>query len=175
MDKNKQRLQIIILAIVMLAGGLTIGKALFRNVKAPVIGDKAPGFSVKGLDGQTYTLAELAGKPVVLNFWGTFCLPCKEEMPALQRQAEKWAPLGVVVVGMNLGEDAATVSSFIEEYGISFPIYMDEDDKIRKQYGVSQYPTTFFIQSDGTVNRIKIGKMDEAYIEEAIAALLASG
>jgi peroxiredoxin len=163
-----------ILAVVLAAGGLTIGKSLFGGSEVPKVGDKAPAFSVKGIDGQAYKLSGLAGKPVVLNFWGTFCPPCTEEMPALQSQADKWASAGVSVIGMNLAENGVTVKSFINQYGIRFPIYMDPDDTVRKAYGVYQYPTTFFIKPDGRIYEMKIGKMDEAYIERTLAAMLAS-
>jgi peroxiredoxin len=173
LKSGKQWLQIIVLAVVVLAGGLAIGNALFNREQVPRAGDKAPPFQVADLEGVRRNLGDWAGKPLVLNFWGTFCPPCTEEMPALQNQAAKWAEQGVGVVGMNLGENAVTVRSFIQQYGIRFPIYMDVDDTVRKAYGVNQYPTTFFIRPDGRVHKIIIGKMDEAMIESTVEAMLA--
>ena len=173
MKSGKQWLQIAVLAVVVLAGGLAIGNALFNREQIPRTGDKAPPFRVADLEGGQRSLSDWAGKPLVLNFWGTFCPPCTEEMPALQRQSAKWAERGVGVVGMNLGENAVTVRSFIQQYGIRFPIYMDVDDTVRKAYGVNQYPTTFFIRPDGRIHKIIIGKMDEATIDSTIEAMLA--
>lgn len=173
MKSGKQWLQIAVLAVVVLAGGLAIGNALFNREQIPRAGDKAPPFQVGDLEGGRRSLSEWAGKPLVLNFWGTFCPPCTEEMPALQRQSAKWAERGVGVVGMNLGENAVTVRSFIQQYGIRFPIYMDVDDTVRKAYGVNQYPTTFFIRPDGRIHKIIIGKMDEATIDSTVEAMLA--
>ncbi|MFM9326995.1 redoxin domain-containing protein [Paenibacillus mesotrionivorans] len=173
MKSGKQWLQIAVLAVVVLAGGLAIGNALFNRGQIPHAGDKAPPFQVADLEGGRRSLGDWSGKPLVLSFWGTFCPPCTEEMPALQNQAAKWAEQGVGVVGMNLGENAVTVRSFIQQYGIRFPIYMDVDDIVRKAYGVNQYPTTFFIRPDGRIHKIIMGKMDEATIDSSVEAMLA--
>lgn len=175
MGKNKKWIQIAILTAVLLIGGWTVGNSLFGKSEAvPKAGDKAPAFSVKGLDGKDLKLEDLKGKPVVLNFWGTFCEPCRNEMPALQRQADKWSSSGLAVLGMNLGENAVTVKSFVDQYQIRFPIYLDEEETIRKRYGVMYYPTTFFIKPDGSVYEIKVGEMNEATIEQTVTALLAA-
>lgn len=174
MRASRKWIQIAVLAFVVLAGGLTIGNTLFNREQIPRTGDRAPAFRLMSLDGVEHTLGEWGGKPLVLNFWGTFCPPCTEEMPALQRQSEVWGERGVGIVGMNLGENAVTVRSFAEQYGIHFPIYMDADDTVRKAYGVNQYPTTFFIQPDGRIYKIILGKMDETTIKETINSMLAS-
>ncbi|MDF2939268.1 MAG: thiol-disulfide oxidoreductase [Paenibacillaceae bacterium] len=174
MKSGKKWVQIAVLALVVLAGGVTIGNALFNRDQIPRAGDRAPQFKVVDLDGAGHSLGDWAGKPLVLNFWGTFCPPCTEEMPALQHQSAKWAERGVGVVGMNLGENAVTVRSFVQQYGVEFPIYMDMDDAVRKAYGVNQYPTTFFIKPGGRIYKIIIGKMDEATIESTVESMLAS-
>ncbi|WP_438445560.1 peroxiredoxin family protein [Gorillibacterium sp. sgz5001074] len=175
MGKNRKWIQLVILGAILLIGGWTIGTSLTeRSDQIPQNGDKAPEFSVKGLDGSALKLSDLKGKPVVLNFWGTFCLPCRDEMPALQRAADKWASSGVTVLGMNLGENAVSVKSFVEQYKVRFPVYLDKDETIRKRYGVMSYPSTFFIRPDGTIFEKKIGEMDDAYIEQTLTALLAS-
>jgi peroxiredoxin len=174
MGKHKRHIQMVILAALIILGGVTVARALFNGSGIPEKGDKAPSFTVKGLDGETHERKDLDGKPVVLNFWGTFCPPCTEEMPALQKQADRWASEGVSVIGMNLAENAVTVNSFLTQYGIRFPIYMDADETVRKAYGVHQYPTTFFIKPDGRIFEIKVGKMDENYIEQTVTALLAA-
>lgn len=173
MIRSRKWLQISILIGLLAIVGLTVGGALFKDSPIPKPGGRAPEFNAPGLDGQKHTLSDLRGKPFVLNFWGTFCEPCRTEMPALQKQADKWAPKGLVVIGMNVGENAVTVKSFIEQYRIRFPIYFDETDNIRKDFGVLNYPTTFFIRPDGTIHQIKVGQMDEAYIEQTVASMLA--
>lgn len=175
MGKNRKWIQMVILGAVLVIGGWTIGMSLMdKSDKIPQTGDKAPDFSVRGLDGSALKLSELKGRAVVLNFWGTFCLPCREEMPALQRAADKYSSSGVAVIGMNLGENAVTVKSFVDQYKVRFPVYLDKEETIRKRYGVMSYPSTFFIRPDGTVFEKKVGEMDDAYIERTLNALLAS-
>jgi len=177
LHQKRRWIQIGILAVVLIAGLFTIvttisGRAdrQFQIVRA---GDKAPDFKVLGLDGQVYRLSELRGKTVVLNFWATYCDPCRQEMPDLQKQADKWVDAGVVVVGMNVGEGRVTVNNFIQQYQIRFPIYLDSDEQIRRSFGVREYPTTFFIRPDGRVHTVKTGMMNEPYIERTIAAIVA--
>lgn len=107
----------------------------------------------------------------MVNFWGTFCPPCKDEMPAIQHQYEKRDQQNVVFLGLNLGESSITVKNFIDQYKVSFPILLDDNEEIRKRYGVMQYPTTFFIAPSGKIAKIHIGEMDEALIEKTIASI----
>ncbi len=101
--------------------------------------------------GETYKLSDFKGQPIVMNYWGTFCPPCIEEMPAIQKQHEKWQDQGVVVIGINLGEDRVRVNSFVEQHGITFLILMDRNLQVARNYGVSYYPTTFFIDERGRI------------------------
>ncbi len=105
---------------------------------------KPPSLSFFGLDQQVHQLADYEGKALVINFWGTFCPPCVNEMPALQKQYDQWKDDNVVVLGINLSESRVTVQSFIDRYAITFPIIIDNDNEIRNKYNVMSYPTTFF-------------------------------
>lgn len=171
MGKHRQWFQIAIFAVILVIGALTLTSQLFSGDKKPTQGAQAPNFKLLGLDGKTYELSDFKGKAVVVNFWGTFCEPCREEMPALQRQHAKWGDK-LVVLGLNLDEPKVTVENFISQYKVTFPILMDKNEEIRKRYGVSQYPTTFFVDPDGTVGQIRIGGMDETFIEQTVASLL---
>jgi peroxiredoxin len=171
MGKNKKWVQLAIFAVIVVIGALTLGNNLFLSDKKPTIGSKAPDFTLVGLDGNQHQLSDYKGKTVVLNFWGTFCEPCRDEMPALDRQHEKWKDKNVVVLGSNIGERPVSVKSFIEQYNIKFPILLDDREEIRKRYGVKDYPTTFFIKPDGKVGHIQIGEMTEGFIEQTITSL----
>lgn len=164
-----------ILIVLLVLGTAAIVSFLREGSGPPAAGDAAPRFTAAGLDGHSVSLSELKGRPKVLNFWGTFCQPCREEMPALQKQADQWVKEGVQVIGMNLGENGVTVRSYLEQHGIRFPVYLDTDDSIRQAYGVNQFPTTFFIRPDGTILKIRVGQMDEAFIEQSVRELLAKG
>ncbi|MFC0214902.1 redoxin domain-containing protein [Paenibacillus chartarius] len=173
MKARNRTTQLVILAVIAVIGLFTIISNLSSGpVKYPQVGDKAPDFSLTGLDGKPYKLSDLKGKSVILNFWGTYCPPCKDEMPALQRAYDKWKAQGVEYVGANIGENAITVKGFMDQNKLTLPIWMDPEQTVRKQYGVSEYPTTFFISADGRIARKQVGGMTDAYIESALAELV---
>ncbi|SDC39067.1 Peroxiredoxin [Paenibacillus sp. UNCCL117] len=172
MGKHKKWVQIAIFTVILLVGGWTLVNNLFFADKKPTEGANAPDFKLASLDGQTRQLSDLKGKVVVINFWGTFCEPCRNEMPALEQQKAKWAGKNVEIWGLNLDEPKVAVENFIKQYKVTFPILFDKNEETRKRYGVSQYPTTFFVKPDGKIGEIRIGEMDAAYIDKTIASLL---
>lgn len=174
MKRNKRWMQIIILSMVILVGALTIALNLFSDHKTPLVGDQAPNFKLLGLDGKVHQLSDYKGKNILINFWGTYCKPCKDEMPAIQQQYAKWGEANFVVLGVNMGENAITARGFAESVKVQFPILLDESEEIRKRYGVINYPTSFFIKSNGTIVKIMVGSMAENFIEESIASLLSN-
>ena len=173
MGKHRQWVQIAIFAVVVLVGGWTLVSNVFFSDEKPKVGSKAPDFKLMSLDGQTRQLADSKGKVVVVNFWGTFCEPCRNEMPALERQKAKWAGKNVEILGLNLDEPRVAVENYIKQVNTTFPILFDKNEEVRKRYGVSQYPTTFFVKPDGKIGVIRIGEMNEQYIDQTIASLLA--
>ena len=171
--RNKKWLQILILAAVVLIGGITIGNGLFADKpKLLQAQDAAPDFALKGLDGQAYRLSDFRGRPVVLNFWGTFCPPCVREMPLLQKMHESFKDQGVVILGVNLNEPEVTVRSFVRQYDIQYPILLDKGYQVRDLYGVMDYPTTFFIGKDGTIQSVFVGELNESYVQGQILKLM---
>ena len=176
MGKHKKWVQLVIFGVVLVIGVFTIVSNLTSSgpAKYPQPGGKAPDFTLIGLDGKKHKLSEFKGKPVMLNFWGTFCPPCKEEMPAIQRQYDKWSQQGVVFLGVNLDQSPITVQAFMEQFKLNLPTLLDPKEEVRKLYGVSEYPTTFFIQADGTVKAKHIGEMKEAFIEQSLDELTAA-
>lgn len=139
---------------------------------APAVGHPAPAFATTLLDGSQVALADLAGTPVVLNFWATWCGPCRNEMPALERAAQRYAG-HVTLIGVNEAEDAATIAPFVDEFGISFPIALDTEQKIGADlYEVSGLPTTFFIDGSGIIRKVWMGEMNSVTLEEGIAEIL---
>ncbi|WP_068775361.1 thiol-disulfide oxidoreductase ResA [Paenibacillus sp. FJAT-26967] len=173
MKKNKKWIQIIILSIVLIIGVYTIVSNLTSSDdnKYPVEGSKAPDFTLAGLDNKTYKLSDYAGKAVLINFWGTFCPPCKKEMPALQSQYNLSKDKNVEFLEVNLDASRVTVQSFIDQYNLTLPILLDSEHVVRKQYGVVEYPTTLFIKPDGTIMKIHKGEMDEPFIENMLKKL----
>jgi peroxiredoxin len=139
---------------------------------APAVGHPAPNFTLQTLDGDTLALNELAGTPVVLNFWATWCGPCRNEMPALQAASERFGDR-VRILGVDQAEDAATVQEFIDELGITFTIPMDAEQQVSSElYNVQGLPTTYFIDSEGIISKVWMGEMNSITLEEGIAEML---
>lgn len=135
------------------------------------IGQTAPDFSLTTLDGESFSLSALKGQPVVLNFWATWCGPCRRELPALQSSAERYRDL-VTIVGIDQAEDADTVQGYVDELGLTFPIPMDTDGKVGEAYRVRGLPTTYFIDSEGIIERVWVGEMNSITLAESIVELL---
>ncbi|QWU14674.1 Peroxiredoxin [Paenibacillus sophorae] len=172
MGKARKPVQIIILVLIVLLGGYAVGTTAFGGDGKPEEGSRAPSFELLGLDGKTHKLDEYKGKPIVLNFWGSWCAPCVKEMPALQAQWEKWKAQGVVVVGINVGEDQMTIQNFVNGIGVNFPILMDPDRDAVRSYGISPLPTTFFINANGNIDTIHIGQLDLSTLDAQIGKLV---
>jgi cytochrome c biogenesis protein CcmG, thiol:disulfide interchange protein DsbE len=136
----------------------------------PAIGYPAPDFTQTTLAGETISLAGLRGTPVVLNFWATWCDPCRREMPALQATAEQFDGQ-VLILGIDQGEAAPTVAAFIEEYGLTYPILLDEAFTVGDLYNVRGMPTTFFIDGDGIIRHLWVGEMNRITLAEGIALI----
>ncbi len=169
----RRPVQIIILLGVLLLGGYAIGKTLFASKEGlPSPGDTPPAFALSTLDGKTVSLEEYKGKPVVLNFWGSFCPPCVKEMPEFERQYEKWKGEGLEILAVNLSEDNLTVQNFVAGMGLTYPILRDVDKDTERRYKLRQYPTTFFIRPDGKIGEVYAGGMKEADIDERVQRLL---
>ncbi|NPA31821.1 MAG: TlpA family protein disulfide reductase [Chloroflexi bacterium] len=143
---------------------------------APQVGFPAPDFTLPTLEGSTLRLSDLRGQAVILNFWASWCPPCKAEMPALQRVYEAYQPQGLVVVAVNVtAQDARpNVEAFVAEHGLTFPVALDLDARVAAAYRVHSLPTTFFIGPDGVIHDIVIGgPMAEALLRQRAEALLA--
>lgn len=139
---------------------------------APAVGYTAPNFTLETLDGDSFTLSEMRGQPVVLNFWATWCPPCRAEIPYFQAASRKYNGQ-VAIVGIDDGEPADTVAPFVAELGMSYPVALDLHSEISKQYRVNSLPSTFFVDRNGTIRHIQIGIISQAVLEDQIARLLA--
>ncbi len=134
-------------------------------------GRAAPSFAVRTLDGKMFKMSEHRGRPVVLDFWATWCAPCRASMPHLSRIQERYGGDGLVVLGLSVDEAGPTVvKRFAERLRIHFRLAM-ADEKLLDQYGpIRQIPTTFFINRRGEVVRRTVGYLDaetlDTYVKE---------
>ncbi len=141
---------------------------------SPRQGFSAPDFSVDLLNGGQITLSGLRGQPVVLNMWATWCPPCRQEMPALEKVFNDFKEQGLILIGMNLTsqDSEKTVAAFVQEFGLSFPIALDRDGTVQKKYKISGYPTTFFIDREGIIRSVVVGgPMSAALIQSKVEEL----
>ena len=154
------RIAILVSTLVL---GLAIAGCSSGSTTAPVQvlqpGSPAPDFQLESLDGQSVSLSGLQGNPVMLNFWATWCGPCRAEMPFIQEvyEDEEWREQGLVILAVNVGESSSTVQSFIEDNGLFFPVLLDKSKKVTRDYNISGIPTTFFIDKNGIMIDSAIG------------------
>lgn len=142
-------------------------RAIDRDGDSPRVGGQAPDFEWTTPTGQLRRLSDLRGRTVVVNFWATWCAPCREEMPALDRAAQ--ADPALAVLALDLDESAEKVDGFIESYRITRaePI-LDAGKKVATRYAVVGLPTTVFIGPDGIVRHLEIRGMDETTIRAGL-------
>jgi len=133
---------------------LSADKIIFPPVAKPFT---AYDFNVKDIDGTQYRLSDYRGKVVVLNFWATWCPPCREEMPSMNRAHKKLANDNVVILAINVGEDEDTIFEFTGNYPVDFPLLMDRDGAVIKRYPVMGLPTTYIISPTGMVTHRTVG------------------
>jgi len=122
-------------------------------------GSEAPDFQLQSLDGGKVSLSELRGRPVMLNFWASWCGPCRMEMPVFQEVSkdDMWKAGGLVILAVNLGESSSRVQEFVEYYGLTFPVLLDTSSKVGMMYNAATLPTTYFIDNDGIIRSIRRG------------------
>ena len=123
-------------------------------------GQPAPDFTLDLFDGGTLRLSDLRGRWVVLNFWASWCPPCREEMPDLQKAYEAFRDRGVVFVGIAMADAPEDARRFAEEVGITYPVGLDETGEIALAYRVFGLPTTLFVDPEGRVDRVHAGPLN---------------
>lgn len=138
----------------------------------PVVG-KAPAWTLKDVNGQAVSSTDFKGKVVVLDFWATWCPPCRSEIPGYVKLQKKYADKGLVIVGVSLDQQGPpVVKAFMKNQGVDYTIVMGDDDITQAFGGVEAIPTTFLIDRDGNIRHRKVGAMEtdeyERYIESVL-------
>lgn len=146
---------------------------------------RAPDFELQLLGGGTVSSDDLKGRPVVLNFWASWCIPCREEMPAFERMWARYRDEGVRIIGVNLQDSEAGARDFVEDVDVTYPIALDPKGSLASDLGVRGLPQTFFIDEDfrfekisateaveGGGDRVVFGAIDEETLEQKILELL---
>ncbi len=169
-----------------LAGAVVLGAAvLVLHAAVPPgsirSGQDVPDFTLVDLRGETVSLSDLRGRAVVLNFWATWCPPCRREMPLLDNFQSRYGPRGLTVVGVALDEPVTTVAPFIAAMGVKYPIWVDAPEPraghassrgLFERFAGVGLPTTVFIRKDGRVLDVHVGELTRALLEERAQELL---
>lgn len=138
------------LAALLLVGGGALAAPL-------VPATTAPDFTLRTLEGQNLRLGEQRGSVVLVNFWATWCGPCRQEMPHLNKLYEKYKSAGFVLLGVNVDDDTRQAAGVANKLGVTFPVLPDSDKRVSKQYDLSAMPSTVLIDRDGKVRYLHRG------------------
>jgi len=138
---------------------------------APPPNAEAPDFSLQTFDGKTIHLADLRGKAVVLNFWASWCVPCKEEQPTIEALSQRYAPAGVTFVGVNIQDTRPDALGFMTQYQIDYPVVVDPAGKVYINYGVVGVPETYVIDRVGRILQKIVGPVDESQLSATLEGM----
>ena len=177
-----KRLRLALWAAVVMAAAASVGLALARarpaspsngdaqQVHSVFVGKAFPALALQDLDGRPAAVAGLAGRPALVNFWATWCIPCRAEMPDIEHEFRAWKGR-VSVVGVDDGEDVAAIRGFTQELGISYPIWRDPQTDVEKIFNAPGLPYTVFVDRSGKVQTVFLGQMSRDYIEQQLRHL----
>jgi peroxiredoxin len=153
MKKTIQHLLISLFTMLLLS-------APIHSLRAATVDKPAPDFTLKSLSGKNVKLSEMAGNVVMLNFWASWCGPCRKEMPLLNDLHNKYKKLGFTILGVNVEQEQKLAKSFLSDTPVNFPILFDKSNKVSKDYDVIAMPTTVMIDRNGKVRFIHKGYKD---------------
>ena len=138
----------------------------------PKAGAPAFEFTLKDLQGRSVSLSDFRGKKVMLNFWATWCGPCRVEIPSMVKLYDEFHDQGLEIVAVNLREDAAKVEQFVRQYDMRFVVLLDKGGVVGANYFVRGIPTSIFVDDEGIIQNVHVGTLSESAMREYIVALL---
>jgi thiol-disulfide isomerase/thioredoxin len=145
-----------IVVLSMAAVGIVIWTSTPTRVPGRI--DPKLGFTLKDLDGRDVRLSDLKGKPLLINFWETFCVPCQYETPELVALHDKYKDRGLTIVGISMHDEVPDIRAFVEKYKMTYTVLVGgERDDIASAFAIMGYPTTFFVRADGTISDVQLG------------------
>jgi peroxiredoxin len=165
-----------LLGLIMAAVTLTGFPVTSTQAGAPAInglsiGQPAPDFSARTLDGAQIRLSDLKGPLVAISFWATWCVPCKSELPELQSAAGRYSSSHLQILTVNAGESKSAVSAYLSEVNLKLNVILDPDKQIMSRYGIMVLPVTVWVDAKGVVRAEHIGPLDQSLIDRYVADL----
>ena len=139
---------------------------------APVAGEMAPDFEILHPDGRRTRLSDLRGRPVIINFWASWCGPCRVEMPELVRVYEAHREAGLTILAVNLEEPEDRIQAFAQEFRIPFPVLRDPEGRLADRYQIHSLPSSIFIGRDGVIAARWIGLLTPSLLEKHLRRIL---
>lgn len=138
------------------------------------VGKPAPDFSLNDLDGKVVHLSDFTGKPVVINLWASWCIPCQDELPELEKIYEQYSPSGLVILGVNVTsqDHIQNVKEAVKKYQITYLILLDESGRVSGLYHMYGIPVSYFIDSKGILRRIQIGEILPEYLNNTFSEII---
>ncbi len=181
-QKQQNRTILFFAAILIITGigtliwmGIKTASDSKYNVESPALmqaGSQALDFELASLDDGNVALSDYQGQVIIMNMWATWCPPCRAEMPGLNRFYETYKADGLVVLAVNGQESESTVRPFIQSNNFTFPVLLDLDGEVGRQYMARSFPTTYVIDRNGRIQHVKVGQITESELEQVVMPLL---
>ncbi len=152
-----------------------LGYALLKPTgekTSPLVGKLAPDFRLETLNGGTLKLSSFRGRPVIVNFWASWCVPCRDEAPWLEAAQEQYSAKGLLFVGIVNNDTPKNARGFVKEFQLSYPNLIDPNGKVAVDYGVTGIPETFFVRRDGVIVYKKFGPFDPEELDSHIQEIM---
>ena len=160
------------LVLALAVAGFLILQGNPQTGSAAAAKEPAPNFTLALVDGKSFQSGEHKGKPILINFFASWCLPCREEMPVLVETARKYGPRGVVFLGVAVDDTEEKMKDFIVKYDVDFPVGLDKTAEIQKSFGLYGIPTTYFVDRQGTINYFHSGAVTAELLQHELDKLL---
>ncbi len=140
----------------------------------PRVGFRAPDFSLQTLEGQPFQMTNLLGKVVLINYWATWCIPCKQEIPVLEKLSQEYQQKGVVFISVNAidQDDLNNVQTIVSDYRMTIPVLLDQDRQFADKYQALFFPTTYLVDASGVIREINMGDNTEAELRTSLEKIL---